>query len=112
MFANAIKVRRKSGEAERRDLRFPFRFHASSGHGRSRAPFRLSVAARETTGAAPAAEPSSVAVAEALSNEAGAAPNSVSSASDVPRSSSAGYTTALEDRPRSAEDSSLAAVVG
>jgi hypothetical protein len=88
-------------------------FHGKLGHGRSRAPFDLSAAARETTGAAPAAAPSSVAVEAALSNVAvQVAPNSGSSAWDVPRSSSAGCTTALEDRPRSAEDSSLAAVVG
>jgi hypothetical protein len=70
----------------------------------------LSAAARETTGAAPAGEPSSAAVEEAPSKTA--ALNSGLWASDVPRSSSAGYTTALEDRLRSAEGSSLAEVVG
>ena len=95
---------------------------------RAAVKIHLSAAARETTGAGPAAEPSSVAAEEALSSEAVEAPNSVLSASDVPRSSSvgcttapadrphsgssAGYTTVAADRLHSAEGSSLAEVVG
>jgi hypothetical protein len=74
----------------------------------------VSAEAQSTAGAGPAAERSSVAVAveAALSSEAVAAPNSALSASDVPGSSSAGCTTAMEERLRSAWGSSLAAVVG
>jgi hypothetical protein len=70
----------------------------------------LSGEVRAATGAGSAPELSSVAEAEATSNAVEEAPNSVLSASALPRTSSAGCRTGPEDRLRSAVGSSFAAV--